>query len=194
MLQVNYTGNGSVPLYRRRCLEDVGGYDETLRGEAEGCDDWDIALRVAERWRVAVVPAALVAYRKRPNSVSGRPDRMWRSYGLVMNGVRRRRPGLSQALIRKSQHQFALYLAGAAYRAGAYRKAIVWGSPALRSTLALQVLPSVAWLFLKRLLWRSRPRPRIVSPGVRFSSWEMPESPIPYERIYQRRFERLRSE
>ena len=88
----------------------------------------------------------------------------------------------------------ALYLAGAAYRAGAYRKAIVWGSPALRSTLALQVLPSVAWLFVKRLLWRSRPRPRIVIPGVRFSSWEMPESPIPYERIYQRRFERLRSE
>jgi glycosyltransferase involved in cell wall biosynthesis len=193
MLQVNYTGNGSVPLYRRRCLEDVGGYDETFRGEAEGCDDWDIALRVAERWRVAIVPSALVAYRKRPNSLSGRPDQMWRSYALFMSSVRQRRPGLSPALIRKSQQQFALYIAGVAYRAGAYRKAIVWGSPALRSTLALQVLPSLMWLFVKGLLWRDRPSPRIVVPGVRFSSWEIPESPIPYKRIYQRRFERLRT-
>ena len=30
-VQVNYTGNASVPLYRRRYLEEVGGYDVTLR-------------------------------------------------------------------------------------------------------------------------------------------------------------------
>ena len=194
MLQVNYTGNGSVPLYRRRCLEQVGGYDEMLRGGAEGCDDWDIALKVTERWTVAVEPAALVAYRKHPNSVSGRPDRMSQSYALVMAGVRRRRPGIAAGLMRRSQHQFALYLAGAAYRAGEYRKAIAWGWPALRSNLAFQVLPSVVWMFMKSFLRPARPGSRVVCPGERFSTWEMPQPPIPYERIYQRRFKQLQGE
>lgn len=194
MLQVNYTGNGSVPLYRRRCLEQVGGYDETLRGGAEGCDDWDIALKVTERWRVAVVPAALVAYRKHPNSVSGRPDRMWQSYALVMDGVRRRRPGIAGPLMRQSQHQFGLYLAGLAYRAGEYHRAIAWGWPALRSRLALQVLPSVGWLFATKFLRRARPPAKVVCPGDRFSSWDMPRPPIPYERIYGRRFKPVQGE
>jgi glycosyltransferase involved in cell wall biosynthesis len=194
MLQVNYTGNGSVPLYRRRYLEQVGGYDETLSRGAEGCDDWDIALKVTERWHVAVVPAALVAYRKHPNSVSGRPDRMWQSYALVMAGVRRRRPGIAARLMRQSQHQFGLYLAGAAYRAGAYRKAIAWGWPALRSSLAFQVLPSIGWMLLKKLLRRAQPRSRVVCPGERFSSWDLPQPPIPYERVYERRFKQLRGE
>jgi glycosyltransferase involved in cell wall biosynthesis len=194
MLQVNYTGNGSVPLYRRRCLEQVGGYDQMLRGGAEGCDDWDIALKVTERWHVAVVPAALVAYRRHPNTVSGRPDRMWQSYALVMAGVRRRRPGIAAQSMRRSQHQFGLYLAGAAYRAGEYRKAIAWGWPALRSTLAFQVLPSVGWMLLKNSLRRARPRSRVVRPGEHFSTWDMPQPPIPYARIYQRRFKQLQGE
>jgi glycosyltransferase involved in cell wall biosynthesis len=194
MLQVNYTGNGSVPLYRRRCLEQVGGYDEMLSGGAEGCDDWDIALKVAERWSVAVVPSALVAYRQHPNSVSGRPDRMWQSYALAMAGVRRRRPGIGARVMRRSQHQFGLYLAGAAYRDGEYRKAIRWGWRAWRSSLALQVLPSVGWMFVKKLLRGARPGSRVVGPGERFSSWEMPQPPIPYERIYQRRLKQLQGE
>jgi hypothetical protein len=194
MLQVNYTGNGSVPLYRRVCLERVGGYDETLRGGAEGCDDWDIALKVTERWRVAVAPAALVAYRKHANTVSGRSDRMWQSYARVMAGVRQRRPDISERLMRQSQHQFGLYLAGTAYRAGDYHKAVALGWPALRSNLAFQVLPSVGWMFVKNLVSRGSPPSRVVSPGERFSSWEMPQPPIPYERIYQRRFEQTRAE
>jgi glycosyltransferase involved in cell wall biosynthesis len=189
MLQVNYTGNGSVPLYRRRCLEEIGGYDEKLSGTSEGCDDWDIALKVTERWSVAVAPAALVAYRKHPNTVSSRPDRMWQSYAQVMAGVRRRRPDLAAQLLRRSQHQFGLYLAGTAYRAGEYRKAIALGWPALRSNLALQVLPSVGWMFLKNWLSRGQPGSRtIIRPGEHFSQWPMPQPPIPYERIYQRRF------
>jgi glycosyltransferase involved in cell wall biosynthesis len=195
LLQVNYTGNASVPLYRRRYLDQVGGYDVTLRErDAEGCEDLDVALKVAEQSGVAVVPSWLVGYRRRRDNMSTRTDRMWRSYALVLHGVGRRRPGLSPALIRKSQHQFALYLAGVSFRSGAYRKAIGLGWPALRSTLALQVLPSVIWLFLKTLLWRRRPRPRIIGPGVRFGDWQMPPPLIPYDRIYERRFKQLRTE
>src|SRR5258706_648191 len=76
LLQVNYTGNASVPLYRRRDLERAGGFDVTLRDRgAEGCEDWDVALKIAERSRVAVVPAVLVGDPKRREANSARTGR-----------------------------------------------------------------------------------------------------------------------
>jgi glycosyltransferase involved in cell wall biosynthesis len=191
LMQVNYTGSASVPLYRRRYLEQVGGYDVTLRErDGEGCEDVDLALKVAEQSRVAVVPSLLVGYRRRPDGMSARTDRMWRSYSLVLEGARRRRPALRSTLIRRSKGQFALYLAGVSFWSGAYRPAFGWGWLALRSSLVLQILPSVASLLVMTRLRRSRPSPRIIRPGVLFSSWEMPEPLIPYDRIYQRRFTR----
>jgi len=192
LLQVNYIGNASVPLYRRRCLDEAGGYDVTLRERgAEGCEDLDIALKVAERSRVAVVPVPLVGYRRHRHGMSARTDRMWRSHVLVVDGVRRRRPGTDARSVRNAQDQFALYLAGVSFWSGAYRQAIGWGWRALRSSVTRQILPSVSWLLVKSLLRPRRANPRVVRPGVRFSSWEMPRPLIPYDRIYERRFNRL---
>jgi hypothetical protein len=64
----------------------------------------------------------------------------------------------------------------------------------LRSSLAFQVLPSVGWMLLKNLLRPARPGSRVVCPGVCFGGWDMPQSPIPYERIYHRRFKQLQGE
>jgi glycosyltransferase involved in cell wall biosynthesis len=192
MLEVNYTGNASVPLFRRHYLDLAGGYDATLRErDGEGCEDLDIALKVAEQSRVAVVPAWLVGYRRGGATLSARTDRMWRSYLMVLQASTRRRPGLASTVIRKSQHQFALYLAGVAFRTGAYGNAIRWGRRAWRSSLGLQVLLPVIWLLLRTLLRSGRSAERIIGPGVRFSGWEMPRPPIPYGRIYERRFKRL---
>jgi len=192
MVQVNYTGNASVPLYRRRDLDEVGGYDVGLRErDAEGCEDLDVALKVAERSRVAVVPAQLVAYRRRRDNMSTRTGRMWRSHMLVITGARRRRPDLSPGLIRRSQDQLALHLASVSFWSGAYGQALGWGLRALRSSLAFQVLPYVLRSLPKRL--RRTAHPRIIRPGVLFSSWEMPRPLIPYDRIYRRRFKQLPS-
>jgi glycosyltransferase involved in cell wall biosynthesis len=195
LLQVNYTGNASVPLYRRRDLEQVGGFDVTLRDrDAQGCEDWDAALKVAERSRVAVVPSVLVGYRRRRESMSTRTDRMWRSHALVVNGARQRRPELKTSSIRRSHDQFALHLAGVSYWSRAYLHAIVWGLRASRSSLALQILPDVIRLFSKALMRSGRSSRKMVRPGVHFSSWDMPQSLIPYDRIYNRRFAQLRDE
>jgi glycosyltransferase involved in cell wall biosynthesis len=195
LLQVNYTGNASVPLYRRQILEQIGGYDPTFRGRgAEGCEDLDVALKVAERSRVAVVPSPLVAYRRHRAGMSARTDRMWRSYLLVMEGVRHRRPSLRATVIRQSRDQFALYLAGVSFWSGAYRTAIGWAARALRSRLWVQILPSVASLFMKMLMGQKRDGSRIISPGVTFSGWEMPAPLIPYDRIYERRLSTIGGE
>jgi glycosyltransferase involved in cell wall biosynthesis len=195
LLQVNYTGNASVPLYRRRYLDQVGGYDVTLRErDAEGCEDLDVALKVAEQSGVAVVPSWLVGYRRRRDNMSSRTGKMWRSHMAVMTGARHRRPDLSSRITRRSQDQVALHLAAVSFWSGAYGRALGWALRGLRSTLAFQILPYVLRCISNRLLQRSRPSPRIIGPGVGFSSWEMPQPLIPYDRIYQRRFKRLRGE
>ena len=189
LVQVNYTGNASVPLYRRRVLEEVGGYDVTLRDrDAEGSEDWDLALKVAERSRVVVTPERLVAYRKRRRSMSRRSDRMWRSHRLVMEAARARRPDLSGAVVRRSQDQFALYLAGVAYWSGAYPEAVGWGVRALRLPFAFQVLPLLMRFFSRQFRSRST-RPRVISAGTHFSGWDLPQPLIPYVRIYRKRRE-----
>jgi glycosyltransferase involved in cell wall biosynthesis len=189
LVQVNYTGNASVPLYRRQILEEAGGYDVTLRDRnAEGSEDWDLALKVAERSRVVVTPERLVAYRKRRRSMSRRSDRMWRSHRLVMEAARARRPDLSPAAVRRSQDQFALYLAGVAYWSGAYREAVGWSVRALRSPFAFQVLP-LLMRFFSRQFRSGSTHPRVISAGTRFSSWDLPQPLIPYDRIYRKRRE-----
>ena len=45
-------------LVRRRCIEAVGGFDESLIYE-----DWDMWLRLSRRYRFAVTPAVVARYR-----------------------------------------------------------------------------------------------------------------------------------
>lgn len=184
LLQVNYTGNASVPLYRRHCLEQIGGYDVQLgREHSGGCEDWDVALKVAERYRVAVVPALLVGYRRRPHSMSTSCNVMWRSQVLVVRGLRRR-TGIAPDLFRRSADQFALYLAGVAFWSGSYFRAIGWGLRACHSRLAFRVLPYVLRVFARRLLLSGRGRQTVMVPGLRLDTSRIPEPLIPYDRIY----------
>jgi glycosyltransferase involved in cell wall biosynthesis len=180
LLQINFIGCASIPLFRRDVLVDAGSYDETL---GQGCDDWDATLRVAERTRVAVVPAVLVGYRRRSDSLSADTDQMLRSYRALMTRVHRRRPSLDPAVARRSVDQFALYLASVSFRSGAYVKAVSWGLRSLRSTVALEVLPAAA-----RVLRAAPPPALTVRAGESFADWTLPGPLVPYDRIYERRF------
>ena len=61
------TVNGAA-LLRREAFDEVGGYDESMR---EGCEDWDLWLRLVERGRRgAIVPEILFEYRRTPASMS----------------------------------------------------------------------------------------------------------------------------
>ena len=67
----NFIGNGSAALVRRQALIDADGFDSRLRAAgAEGCEDYLLYFRVAERYHFAVVPEPLVGYRYLPNNMS----------------------------------------------------------------------------------------------------------------------------
>ena len=115
LVVANFIGNASVPLVRRDCLEAIGGYDATLR---EGCEDYSMYMRIAERWPVALVPAFLVGYRTHRSSMSHHIDRMWRSHNEVIDNMRRRHPDLPAALFAWSKANAAFYLMLKCLRAG----------------------------------------------------------------------------
>jgi glycosyltransferase involved in cell wall biosynthesis len=58
--------------FRRRCIDEVGLFDESMRAT----EDRDLWLRIALRYEVAFVPEVIAHYRASPNSMSTDIDRM----------------------------------------------------------------------------------------------------------------------
>ena len=54
----NFIGSTSVPLIRKKCLESVGGFDESL----EACQDYDLYIRIARQYRVSFVDGNYTIY------------------------------------------------------------------------------------------------------------------------------------
>lgn len=125
LVYVNFLGCASVPLFRRSALDVVGGYDATLLGRGgQGCEDWDLSLRVAAEYDVGCAPGHLIGYRDGPTSMSHNIESMARSYELVMDRVRRERPGVPAEVLRWSKSNFRGYLASQCFALGRYRDAL----------------------------------------------------------------------
>lgn len=108
----NFIGNASATLMRRSCLEQVGGYDPSLRShDAQGCEDWDLYLRIAERYKFQVVPEFLIGYRKVDNSMSCDYRTMAKSHQQVMKAAQQRHPYLPWYLFKLSSSNLYMYFA-----------------------------------------------------------------------------------
>jgi len=108
----NFLGNASCTLIRRACLEQVGGYDPRFKAQnAQGCEDWDLYLRLAERCQFAVVPQFLVGYRKLTMSMSGDFEQMARSQHFMLHAIQENHPEFPAFLYRISRSSFYLYFA-----------------------------------------------------------------------------------
>jgi glycosyltransferase involved in cell wall biosynthesis len=91
----NFIGNGSSPLVRRAAIEEVGGFDTTLRARGgQGCEDWKLYFEIAERHHFAVVPEALTGYRHTPDNMSSDGLQMLRSRDLCIADLLPRHPTL----------------------------------------------------------------------------------------------------
>jgi len=123
----NFLGNASATLIRKSCLDDIGGYDTQLRVKnAQGCEDWDLYLRLAESSKFDVVPEFLVAYRKVPSGMSSDFRQMARSQQLMLENVRRKHPEIPAFLYRLSSSSFYLYIAQQCEALGNARDSLFW--------------------------------------------------------------------
>lgn len=116
-----FLGNASVPLIRRSCLEKAGLYNEELRASlAQGAEDWDICLRLAEYYQFEAVLEFLVGYRQVSNSMSRNVEMIERSYHLVINSIRKRHPEIPGIIFRWSQASMYFYGASRRKECGDY--------------------------------------------------------------------------
>jgi glycosyltransferase involved in cell wall biosynthesis len=76
LLRSNFIWCGSNSLTRRKALDAVGGFDETL----QAAEDWELHTRLAARHAFVAVAEVVVWYRQSPNSLSNRLGVMEKNY------------------------------------------------------------------------------------------------------------------
>ncbi len=130
----NFVGGGSMPVIKRACFETVGGYSSTLRARGgEGCEDWELYLRIAERYQFLVVREHLLKYRRRRANLSSNREGMSLSQKLVIEGLER--PGrrlVPSRILRWTKARRCLYELTSAARNRSYRSALALLLGALR--------------------------------------------------------------
>ena len=93
-LKGNFIGNASSTVMRKEAVNDVGGYDSSLRARgAEGCEDQALYISLAQKWDYAHVPHYLIAYRIHELAMSQDDVRMALSQAFVLADLHRHRPG-----------------------------------------------------------------------------------------------------
>lgn len=64
----------SAALFRRRCVDELGGFNP----EYFGSGDWEMWFRIAMHWKVGFVPEPLTYYRVHGENASHKLERIWR--------------------------------------------------------------------------------------------------------------------
>jgi glycosyltransferase involved in cell wall biosynthesis len=157
LLRANRFALSSVVI-RKECLDGCGGFDESL----PLAQDWDLWLRVAARWSVALLPARLTVYRLHPGQRSQDQAAMRAWEGEV---VRRAlaRGGSSWPLQAAARRR----LSWAHYRLG--RALLKRGDagtawPELKEALSLSPLHPLVWGSLARCALAVRSLAGVVEP------------------------------
>lgn len=100
LIRRNHIGNGSTPILRRACLEESGGFDETI----QSCEDWELWVRIAvcTKFKIELIPEVLTGYRVRLGSLSVSYDHFISNGELVVARFRRYVPEFSDADARRA--------------------------------------------------------------------------------------------
>lgn len=134
----NFIGNASAAMIRRACFEKVGGYDPKLKQQnAQGCEDWDIYLRIAKFYQFRVVREFLVGYRQLIGSMSSDYTAMSKSHLLVMNDVQKQRTDIDCVIYQLSKSNFYIYLASKSSTSGNHWHTLTWLYKAWQADLNL---------------------------------------------------------
>ncbi len=150
----NFIGNASATMMRRACLEHVGSYSPDLRAQqAQGCEDWDLYLRIAEHYQFQAVPKFLIGYRKVSNSMSCDYQTMARSHALIMSSVQQQYPNILQYLFRLSASNLYAYFAHQSHRHRHYSATLFWLTRAMRTEALISLIRPGFYRLLLSSLW-----------------------------------------
>lgn len=168
MLERDLISGGSVAMARRSALLEAGGFDETLPMRS----DWDLWIRLAQRYDVVTVRETLVGYTRTPGGLSSGAERMAAAGEEVLARARTRDRSIDERRFRFLQARdsfavacFSLFdeRAGSAWQY-LRRSVALSAAPVLRSPrrwgvvgalLLLTVLPRRAYRTLLALACRS---------------------------------------
>ncbi len=130
----NFIGNASSSMIRRDCFQQVGGYNcQFKEQDAQGCEDWDLYLRIADSYQFRVVPEFMVGYRKMTNSMSRDYTKMAKSHTLVMQAVRQKHPEIWAAIYGFSSSSLYIYFAHQSHSLKEYKITLYWLNKAVKS-------------------------------------------------------------
>ena len=136
-----FIGNASSSLIRRVCFEKIGCYNCKLKLEnAQGCEDWELHLRIAENYQFKVVSEYLVGYRQITSSMSCNFAAMAKSQSLIMADVQQKHPEIPNSIYRWSSSNFYIYLAVKSNRSGNHRSTLSWLYRAFKEDLSMALL------------------------------------------------------
>jgi glycosyltransferase involved in cell wall biosynthesis len=148
----NVLENASVPLFRATVVEKVGLYlTRAEQGGAQGCEDWDLYLRIAESFSICVVPEYLAAYRQTSSSMSIQAGGMAASFAMIMRRARQRNRDLPSAAFRWSAGYFYSYLADKSYDCRHYSRCLLYLKEAACANPVLLLETRIYRIFLKSL-------------------------------------------
>lgn len=151
----NFIGNASACLIRRCCFERVGLYDTGLNARGvQGCEDWDLYLRIAEEYEIGVVQEILVGYRKTRSSMSRNFERMAQSHIAIMQKLQDRDPAIRRFLYRLSKSNLYIYFANQSNQINDSRAALYWLHNALKAEFWLPLVRISCYRLLVSAVWR----------------------------------------
>jgi glycosyltransferase involved in cell wall biosynthesis len=140
----NIVGNGSAPLFRAAALDKVGLYlTRAEQGGVQGCEDWDLYIRISEHYGVCLVPDYLLAYRQAGSSMSVNVEKMATSFAVVMRRAQERNSDLPASIFRWSAGCFYHRLVENSYRSGDPYRSLRYLKDAVRADPALLLRTSV---------------------------------------------------
>jgi len=148
LVKANRLVTSSV-IVRRECFPECGGFAESL----VLAQDWDMWLRIAARWEVALVPASLTCYRLHDGqrSASGVEMRRWEVEVLRGAVARARSAGGLGSAARRRLAWAQCRLGGGLLREGRLAAA----AEALRTSVRENPLGLLAWTRLAQC-WLGR--------------------------------------
>jgi glycosyltransferase involved in cell wall biosynthesis len=127
LLFSNFIGNGSSTLIRKKCFDKVGLYNTTFFSQkAQGCEDYDLNLRIAENFEFKLIKEFLTGYRKTGNSMSDNFKVMEKSRHLVFQDQKIRAPWIPAIVFKWASAYYLLYLSNLAANRKCYYDSLIY--------------------------------------------------------------------